>query len=119
MSGATSCRLSALFELWNNRRTRTVTAAQGVPALEWVVLIIGGAVTISFTYFFKLEHLKIQMVMTAMVAMIIALSLYLVLMFGYPYSGELKVDNAGFRVTHAIIAFQTGRSPTPMGPSER
>ena len=51
--------------------------------------------------------------MTAMVASIIALCLYLVLMFGYPYSGELKVDPSNFKVAHAIIAYQGGRTITP------
>jgi hypothetical protein len=105
--------LEALCEFWNSRRTRTNTAAHGVPTLEWVVLLVGAVITVSFTYFFKLEHLRIQMVMTALVAMIIALCLYLVLMFGYPYSGELKIDPAPFKVTEAIIAYQGGRVITP------
>jgi hypothetical protein len=105
--------LEALCEFWNCRRTRTNTAAHGVPTLEWVILIVGAVITVAFTYFFKLEHLRIQMVMTAMVAMVIALCLFLVLMFGYPYSGELKVDPSCFNVTQAIIAYQGGRVITP------
>jgi hypothetical protein len=101
-------------EFWNSRRTRTITAGHGVPPLEWLVLIVGGAITVSFTYFFKLDHLMIQVCMTAMVAIMIALCLYLVLMFGYPYSGDLKIDPAGFQVTRAIIAYQAGRSPPPV-----
>jgi hypothetical protein len=102
-----------LCEFWNCRRTRINTAAHGVPMLEWVVLLIGGVITVSFTYFFKLEHLRIQMIMTAMVAMIIGLCLFLVLMFGYPFSGELKVDPSNFKVAHAIIAYRGGRTITP------
>jgi hypothetical protein len=68
----------------------------------------------SFTYFFKVEHLKIQMIMTAMVAMIIALCLFLVLMFGYPFSGELTVSPDSFKITRAIIAYQAGRTPLPV-----
>jgi hypothetical protein len=107
--------LQALCEFWNCRRDRINTAAHGIPALEWVILIAGAVITISFTYFFKLEHLRIQIVMTALVAMIIALCLYLVLMFGYPYSGELKIDPSNFRVTEAIVAYQSEgrRSRTP------
>jgi hypothetical protein len=105
--------LSVLCEFWNCRRTRTVAAAQGIPTLEWVVLIVGGVLTMTFTYLFKLEHLKIQIIMTAMVAMILALSLFMVLMFGYPYSGEMKVSPDGFKVTRAIVGLRTGRPPSP------
>jgi hypothetical protein len=109
-----AAQVAALCEFWNSRRTRTNTAAHGVPTLEWVVLIVGGVITVSFTYFFKLEHLPIQVVMTAMVAMMIALSLFLVLMFGYPFSGELKVDPSSFKAAQGIIAYQSGRSSLPL-----
>jgi hypothetical protein len=105
--------IEALGEFWNCRRSRINTAAHGLPALEWVVLIVGGVLTVAFTYFFKLEHLRIQIIMTAMVAAMIALCLFLVLMFGYPYSGELKVDPSHFRVALDIIAYQTGRASMP------
>jgi len=108
-----AAEIEMLCEFWNCRRTRINTAAHGLPALEWFVLIVGGVITISFTYFFKLEHLRIQIIMTVMVASIIALCLFLVLMFGYPYSGELKVDPSNFKLAHAIIAYQGGRTITP------
>jgi hypothetical protein len=108
-----AAEMEAICEFWNCRRTRINTSAHGVPMLEWVVLLVGGVITVSFTYFFKLEHLPIQMIMTAMVAMIIALCLFLVLMFGYPFSGELKVDPSNFKVAHAIIAYRGGCTITP------
>jgi hypothetical protein len=106
--------LTAVCEFWNNRRSRVVIAVHGLPALEWVVLIFGGVLTISFTYFFKIEHLRIQMVMTAMVAMIISLCLFLVLMFGYPFSGELKVHPDSFKITREIVGYRAGRTPLPV-----
>jgi hypothetical protein len=109
-------QLGALCEFWKCRRDRMNVAEHGIPPLEWVVLIVGGVLTISFTYFFKLEHLKIQIIMTAMVATIIALCLFLVLMFGYPYSGELKIDPAGFKVVQAFIAYPAGRHSPPSAP---
>jgi hypothetical protein len=106
--------VAACCEFWNSRRTRTNTAEHGVPFLEWVVILVGGVITVAFTYFFKVEHLQIQVLMTAMVAIIIALCIFLVLMFGYPFSGELKVDPSCFKVTQAIINYQSGRSAMPV-----
>ena len=96
--------LSAVGDFWNARRYRIVTAAHGIPALEWFVLIAGGVITVTFTYFFKLEHLRIQVVMTSLVATIIALNLYMVLMFGYPFSGDVKVGCDSFQVAELCIA---------------
>ena len=44
-----------------------------------------------------------QVAMTGMVSTVIALNLFLVLMFGYPYSGDLKVSPEGFVVAKSII----------------
>ena len=49
--------------------------------------------------------------MTSLVATIIALNLYLVLMFGYPYSGEVKVSADSFRIAEAIITHHTNVHP--------
>ncbi len=102
-------QLAAACEFWNCRRSRIVTASHGVAALEWVVLILGGVITVAFTYFFKLEHLNIQVVMTAMVSTIIALNLFLVLMFGYPYSGDLKIPSDIFNAVVSVIEHQDRR----------
>ena len=104
--------LSAVGDFWNARRYRIVTAANGLPGLEWFVLIAGGVITIAFTYFFKLDHLRIQIIMTVMVAAIIALCLFLVLMFGYPYSGDVKVHCRSFNVAE-LIAMHRGISHEP------
>lgn len=98
--------LTASSDLWNNRRSRTGMVTRGVPALEWAVLIAGGVITIMFTYFFVLESLRVQIAMTALVALIISLNVYLVAMFGYPYSGDLKVDAGGFAIIQSILSGQ-------------
>ncbi|HEY2158091.1 MAG TPA: hypothetical protein VGH33_20855 [Isosphaeraceae bacterium] len=95
--------LTAAGELWNARRQRTSRGVNAVPALEWVVLIGGGVVTVVFTYFFRLRQWRTQVAMTSMVSTVIALNIYLVLMFGYPYSGDLKVSPDGFVVAKSII----------------
>lgn len=98
-------------QLWDSRRQRTNLSQHSVPPLEWIILIIGGVVTVVFTYFFGLENLKMQTVMTAMVSMLIALNLFLVLMFGYPFSGELKVSAGAFEVDKLIFDDQLGLKP--------
>ncbi|WP_406694709.1 hypothetical protein V5E97_27015 [Singulisphaera sp. Ch08] len=105
-------QLTSLCQFWDSRRTRTVTAAYGVTSLEWLVLFVGGAVTVAFTYFFKLDNLRIQSVMTIMVSTLIALNLFLVLMFGYPFSGDHRVSPDGFRVAGLIIG-QENRPSEP------
>jgi hypothetical protein len=89
--------------IWDNRRARTNAATNGIPAVEWSVVLFGGAVTIIFTYFFGLQSLKSQIVMTSMVAILIGLNIYLIFLFGYPYAGDLKVEPEAFEVDRRIF----------------
>jgi hypothetical protein len=118
-----SDREQALYEraieasegLWDNRRMRIVAASHGIPRLEWFVLISGGMITVAFTYFFRVDHLRIQAAMTSLVATIIALNLYLVLMFGYPFSGDVKVGCDSFDIV-PVIADRRGGPPAAPAP---
>ncbi len=106
--------LAAANDVWNARRQRTSRGVNAVPMLEWVVLIGGGVITVVFTYFFRLNQWRTQLAMTSMVSTIIALNIYLVLMFGYPYSGDLKVSADGFVVAKSIIEHPAvARSASP------
>lgn len=102
--------IEAATQLWDSRHVRAVVVAEGIPLLEWIVLIVGGVVTVAFTYFFIVENLRLQVVMTALVAMSIALNIALVMMFGYPYSGGVKVAAPeSFRIPADLL--DDGRSP--------
>lgn len=90
-------------QMWDFRRKRVNYATNGVPAIEWTTLIIGGIITIFFTYFFGLENLRLQMIMTAMVAALICMNLDLLLLFGYPFSGDLCVHGEPFQVDLGIF----------------
>ena len=49
------------------------------------------------------EDVRIQVALTAMVAVLIALNIFLILMFAYPFSGDLRVSPDSFRVAMAIV----------------
>ncbi len=99
-------------QLWDNRRERTNSATHGMPMIEWVVLLVGGAVTVVFTYFFHVESITAQVAMTAMVTLIISLNLFLVLLFGYPFSGDLKVSADSFKLDQLIFQDKLGMRKT-------
>ncbi len=89
-------------QIWQCRRTRINMVLEGIPTIEWITLIAGGIITVFFTFFFGLENLRLQIAMTAMVAMLISLNMYLVILFGYPFSGDLKVSTEAFRINQGI-----------------
>jgi len=68
---------------------------------------------VGLTYFRVLDDLRIQVALTAMVAVLIALNIFLILMFGYPFSGDLHVSPDSFRVVLNLLKFQTAPSGSP------
>jgi len=105
--------LSEACQLWDNRRARTNVAQYGVPVEEWMVLIAGGIVTIFFTYFFGMESLPLQVLMTTMITTLIGLNLLLVLWFGYPFSGDRKVHPSAFQVDQEVFATELSNIQQP------
>lgn len=105
-------QVAGAVQLWNSRRIRTSLATHGIPPLKWFVLVVGGVITVFFTYFFVVDSLKVQAAMTGLVALTIALNMYLVAMFGSPFSGDLRVDPSCYLVVHEI-AGPHGSEPAP------
>jgi len=95
-------------QFWDCRRSRINAAQNGVPFEEWMVLLFGAFVTIVFTYFFAVKNKALQVAMTSMVAILIALNLLLVLWFGYPFSGDRKVHPDAFQLDQSIFENQLG-----------
>jgi hypothetical protein len=93
-----------LISAWEARRDRTRVTNQGVPSAEWAILLLGSVITITFTFFFTIESSAIYLLMSGMVALLISMSLYLVLMFGAPFSGDMRVSNSGLALIRDRIA---------------
>lgn len=95
-------------QLWDCRRARTNAAQFGVPGEEWLVLLVGGIITLGFVCLFTVESFALQTCMTVMVSVLISLNLLLVLWFGYPFSGDRKVHPDPFKVDKKVFDNQFG-----------
>lgn len=109
--------LEQIRQLWDRRRDRAGAAEYGIPAVEWVVLIVGAIVTVFLGGLFHVGNHRLQLVGTAMTALVIGLNLYLVCLFGYPFAGELSVSNRPFRLDIAIFDGAFDGTPAHEGES--
>ena len=76
-------------------------------------MILGAIVTVSLTYVFVFDDLRVQITLTAMVALLVSLNIFLILMFGYPFSGDLSVSPRSFEVTLETISLSVPGTTTP------
>ncbi len=88
--------LEQLHSLGDARRERLLVAEQGLPPILWVVLILGGVITVCFTYLFGLDNTLVHLLMVAALAMIISLSLFTVAALDYPFKGDIRIHPAPY-----------------------
>ena len=88
--------LEQLHDLDNARRERLLAAEEGLPPILWVVLILGGVITVGFTYLFGLENTLVHTLMVAALAMIISLTLFTVAALDDPFKGDVRIHPVAF-----------------------
>jgi Protein of unknown function (DUF4239) len=88
--------LEQLHDLGNARRERLLAANQGLPPILWIVLILGGIITVGFTYLFGLDNTRVHLLMVASLALIISLSLFTVAALDYPFNGDIRIHPAAY-----------------------
>jgi hypothetical protein len=102
--------LDAAQNLWKKRRERLDLSARAIPPIEWFVLCGGGILVILFSYMFVMDSLLVQLAGTVMLSSMIALNIFLVLLFANPFSGDVKVSEYPF--ANALDTFKSVEDPT-------
>ncbi len=89
--------LQAVHDLGDARRARLLKANEGLPAILWAVLLMGGVVTVGFTYLFGLRSTTVHTLMVAALALTIALVLFTIGALDYPFRGDVRVGPGAFQ----------------------
>ena len=73
------------------RRQRIIYASSGINPLLYFVLISGSFITIAFTMLFGTENIIPHLIMTSLLAAMIAISLFTVMAMDYPFTGDICI----------------------------
>lgn len=102
--------LDDLEELSDARKYRMVAAKSQLSPVLWSVLITGGVMIVLFTYFFFVQSLLTQTLMTAFVAIFLSMNIYLIYVCQNPYRPELGAKEAGFGFSFDPNWFKDGET---------
>jgi hypothetical protein len=80
----------------DNRNERLDSANGTVPTILWVVLIAGALITLGYPSFFGTSNITAQILMTASLAALVALTAFVAVMLDYPFTGEVQISPAPF-----------------------
>jgi hypothetical protein len=100
--------LYQLDQVTQARRTRLIAADGAVPGVIWIVLFGGAIVTIIFTFFFGTRNLRVQILMTGMLALVIFGELWTIVVIDRPFTGPVKVEPSP--LAYVLADFQ-GENP--------
>ena len=84
--------LGRVNEITDARRERLALSEGVVPNVIWLVLFTGAIMVLGFTFFFGLQNLRVQMLMTGMLAVVIFLALFVALSISHPFTGPVAVS---------------------------
>jgi Protein of unknown function (DUF4239) len=73
------------------RRSRLHLAVGIVPVVLWQALILGGGLTVGFTFFFGTANLRAQVLMTAILSLIVFMGLFVIVSIDHPFTGPVHV----------------------------
>jgi hypothetical protein len=88
--------LAELDELEASRELRLLAVNEGIPYILWVVLVIGGGLTVAFTYLFGIEPAWLHAVAVAGLAILVSLVLHVIGVLDYPFNSGVQVQPDAF-----------------------
>jgi hypothetical protein len=86
----------SLYGLWRARQQRLLAAQTTIPAVVWIVTIIGGGLTIAFGSFLGVPSLGMHLAMSAVLAVSGTLVLILIIALSNPFRGDFRVSTLPF-----------------------
>jgi len=84
--------LQRLNNLAQHRRLRIFAGNNTVPPVIWLVLLVGGVITVSYTYFFGMKNIRAQYLIAASLTVTITMILFLIYVLDHPFTGSSKVS---------------------------
>ncbi|HET7479922.1 MAG TPA: DUF4239 domain-containing protein [Rubrobacteraceae bacterium] len=88
--------LLVLQDLDEYRALRLLDARTGIPLILWVVLVVGGILTVAFTYLFGMKDHRLHLLMVVAFTVVLILTLYTIRALEYPFDGIVQIGSDAF-----------------------
>lgn len=89
--------ISRVDELYELRRKRQLDSSSGVDPILWMVLILGGVITVLVSCIFESEERSMHIFTSLSLAILIAASLFTILELDFPFTGKMSISSAPFQ----------------------
>jgi hypothetical protein len=100
--------LKRLNNLAEHRRLRIFAGNNTVPPTVWLVLLVGGVITVAYTYLFGTKNINAQYLMITALTVTISWILLLIYILDHPFTGVSKVSTKPLAEVLDIMRTQSG-----------
>jgi hypothetical protein len=78
-------------EFEDARRLRILTGERGLNPVTWFVVTVGGLMTLAFVFFFRVESLKLHILLSTLAGGMIGITVFLIIALDHPLWGRMSV----------------------------
>ena len=92
--------LRAYNVMIQSRRLRLDAVGTGLPKIMWVVIIVGAFISLSSSFFFKVEDARLHIVEVLLLAVFIGLVIFMILSLDRPFRGDLGIGADPYQLVY-------------------
>lgn len=88
--------LEQVAEFTDARRLRLMVGTRGLDGVTWFVVILGGMITMAFSFFLRTRSLGVHAALSGLAGGILGLLIFLIVAMDHPLWGDVSVSNAPY-----------------------
>ena len=92
--------LHAYNRLIETRRLRLDSVQTGLPAVMWIVIVLGAVISLGSSFFFRVEDARLHALLVSLVATFMGLVIFMIFALDRPYRGDLGVSAEPYQLIH-------------------
>lgn len=82
------------------RRQRLDAVGTGLPVVMWAVIVAGAAISLSASFFFKVEDARLHGILVTLLATFMGLVIFMILSLDRPFRGDLAVRPSAYQLVY-------------------
>jgi hypothetical protein len=92
--------LRAYNQVIQARRLRLDAVNTGLPGILWFIIIAGAFISLTSSFFFKVEDVRLQGIQVVLVAAFIGLVMFMILALDRPFRGDLGLRPGAYQLVY-------------------
>lgn len=92
--------LRAYNVLIQARRERLDAASTALPTVMWGVIVLGAFISLSATFFFKVEDVRLHGILVTLLAIFMGLVIFMILALDRPFRGDLGLGSEPYQLIY-------------------